>query len=582
MTNELGNENGSHLTFMPEINERSREISEKLRKNSILELFDLISNGLEVVDLMSFQTTSAEVQNKMTRQQVLAVQYFIPYVMQHSKKLESEEIPLSVEKTLELIKMSYDDVPIMIDFDEKIFLYVTRNSFLETMKTYLKQPNGKKFPIPIKFDKKKSENSIGQNDKNGPAGEKKKKSGMKVTKVSVGPQMERAINNYLLKRRFDRNSDEGKEKDPLNTDPECTFQPNLQKTLYEKYRKQLGVNSLTRNDECMDMIKKYLLLDNNDKDEKVESYFKSLQECTFQPNVEKFVKKGIPVEYSSKLKKLDNENEVLEPKDQSREMVFFGSEKSELELDQERIQKQREKAINEIFQNEWSRSINFIFKEESKKRLSNLIPVTYLEPLEGSSSKRAVDSASKPIEKPRKDQPNYEWETREQGPILDRELRQRFKQARDGKTSKEDNSDNTKKKANGQEKQKKYSPPYKWEEDLRNSFKAFEALNPQKGSKANEQSSLQPLEKVRWERYIRLRERHVKSLPISNTDVIANPELGLDEDLGLTNITKCYSRICEIAAPVTVVGVREDVLNFLEEELRAPLPNLSELFGNAN
>ncbi|KAJ1614687.1 hypothetical protein OJ252_536 [Cryptosporidium canis] len=563
-------------SFRPEINERSRQIADNLRKNSILELYDLISNGSAVYDLMSFQTESVETQNKMTRHQVLAIQYFIPYVMKHSYKLEADEIPEDVDKTKELIVLRYNTKPVMVDFGEKIYLFVTRESFLETMKVYLTLPSGKKFPIPIKFDKKgipkgmsrdiRSEESIGKKNK-------ERFSSSKPTKSQVGPQMEKAISDYLKKKlSINGKSNNGGNSgdDVVDLDPECTFQPNLRKTLYEKYRKELGMNSITKNDECMQMIKKYLLLDNNDKDEMVESYFKSLQECTFQPNIEKFIKKGIPKEYYSKVQK-ESENNVIESENINRsEMVFFGKEENENDMDGERINREREKAINRIFKEEWNNSMNEIFNSESNKIFSNLIPVTSefsrSEIIKGAKEKEPTTNKSK-------SKILYEWETREQGPIYDREIRQRLKQKKDTEPSKSNDKIHEKPK-------KKYVPPYKWEEDLRSENKVYraDARHESSNSKQNENSS-QSFDRNKWERYIRLKNRHVKSIPVSNIDVVTNPELGLEESLGLTDVAKCYSRICEIATPITVVGVRENIIGYLEKELEKPLPNLLEMFN---
>ncbi|KAJ1610608.1 hypothetical protein OJ253_1118 [Cryptosporidium canis] len=562
--------------FMPEINERSRQIADNLRKNSILELYDLISNGSAVYDLMSFQTESVETQNKMTRHQVLAIQYFIPYVMKHSYKLEVDGIPEDVDKTKELIVLRYNTKPVMVDFGEKIYLFVTRESFLETMKVYLTLPSGKKFPIPIKFDKKgipkgmsrdiRSEESIGKKNK-------ERFSSSKPTKSQVGPQMKKAISDYLKKKlsmNGKSNNRGNSGEDVVDLDPECTFQPNLRKTLYEKYRKELGMNSITKNDECMQMIKKYLLLDNNDKDEMVESYFKSLQECTFQPNIEKFIKKGIPREYYSKVQK-ESEDNVIESKNMNKsEMVFFGKEENENDMDGERINREREKAINRIFKEEWKNSINEIFNSESNKIFSNLIPVTsefcHSEVIEGAKEKESTTNKSK-------SKILYEWETREQGPIYDREIRQRLKQKKDTEPSKSNYKMHEKQK-------KKYVPPYKWEEDLRSENKVYrtDAKHESSNSKQNENSS-QSFDRNKWERYIRLKNRHVKSIPVSNIDVVTNPELGLEESLGLTDTAKFYSRICEIATPVTVVGVRENIIGYLEKELEKPLPNLLEMFN---
>lgn len=567
-------------SFKPEINERSRQIAENLRKNSILELYDLISDGSEVYDLMSFQTGSIETQTKMTRHQILAIQYFIPYVMKHSYKLEEDEIPDSIEGVENLVKSSYNTKPVMVDFGEKIQLFVTREAFLETMKVYLALPNGKKFQIPIKFDKKGIPKGLSRdpnNDQN--KNNKERGSSVKPTKSQVGPQMEKAINDYLKRRQLiNEKSAQGGNNlgGTAEVDPECTFQPNLRKTLYEKYRRELGVNSLTRNDECMQMIKKYLLLDNNDKDEMVESYFKSLQECTFQPNIEKFIKKGVPKEYYSKIQKESEDLAVKTESPNKTEMVFFGKEENDMDL--ERIQKEREKAIHRIFKEEWNNSINTIFNCESKK-FSTLIPITnefdsseFMEE-EGEKSEHS-NSHSSPFRKS-KNRIKYDWETREQGPIYDREIRQRLKQKKEGLES-------SKKSENPHEKpKKKYTPPYKWEEDLRNDSKIYKTdINPELSNKQNENDS-QIFDRNKWERYIRLNNRHVKSIPVSNIDVVAHPEKGMEEDLGSTkNIAKCYSKICEIATPITVVGIRENIISYLEKELEKPLPNLSEMFGN--
>lgn len=567
-------------SFKPEINERSRQIAENMRKNSILELYDLISNGSEVCDLMSFQSGSVETQNKMTRHQILAIQYFIPYVMKHSYKLEEDEIPESVEKAENLVKNNYNTKPVMVDFGGKIYLFVTRDSFLETMKIYLMLPSGKKFPIPIKFDKKgipkglsrESNNDDGQNKKN------KGSSSLKTTKSQVGPQMEKAINDYLRKRQSinERNGQGGNDGwGTAEVDPECTFHPNLRKTLYEKYRKELGVNSITRNDECMQMIKKYLLLDNNDKDEMVESYFKSLQECTFQPNIEKFIKKGIPKEYYSKIQK-ESENVVTKTESpNTSEMVFFGKEENN--IDSERIQREREKAIHRIFREEWDNSINTIFNNESNKKFSSLIPIANeLDSSELTEEEAEEKESSKNRSSPVRNKSNnriiYDWETREQGPIYDREIRQKLKQ------KKEDSGSSKRTETPHEKPKKKYTPPYKWEEDLRSESKIYRTeTNPELSDKQNENDS-QTFDRNRWERYIRLKNRHVKSVPVSNIDVVANPEKGLEETLGLANIAKCYSRICEIATPITVVGIRENIIGYLEKELEKPLPNLLELF----
>ncbi|KAH8584909.1 uncharacterized protein ELE39_000860 [Cryptosporidium sp. chipmunk genotype I] len=570
-------------SFQPEINEKSRQIAENLRKKSILELYDLITNGSKVYDLMSFQPSSVEAQKKMTKHQILAIQYFVPYVMKHSYKLEGDEIPDSIEKTEDLIKKNYNTTPIMVDFDEEMHLFVTRDSFLETMQVYLKLPSGKKFPIPIRFDKKgipKDCKGEAKND-NSDKKNKERNTSIKPTKSQVGPQMEKAISEYLKRKQLinERNNNRGENGVYTSEiDPECTFQPNLRKTLFEKYRNELGINSITKNDECMQMIKKYLLLDNNDKDEKVESYFKSLQECTFQPNIEKFIKKGIPKEYYSKIKK-ENKEEVIETESSNKsEMVFFGKEESENSMDNERIQKERTRAINRIFKEVWNSSMNMVFNCESSKVYSNLIPISD----ELDSSKLIDDEMKNSTKKSSlfnnefKYRIKYDWETREQGPIYDRETRQRLKQ-------KKMESNSCKNTVKAQEKlKKKYNPPYKWEEDLRNESNKYQAkINSEPNNKQNENES-QIFDKNKWERYIRLKDRHVKSIPVSNIEVVTNPEKGLDESLGLTNIAKCYSRICEITTPITVVGVRENIIDFLEKELEKPLPNLIEMFDDQN
>lgn len=569
-------------SFKPEINERSRQIAENLRKKSILELYDLISNGSDVYDLMSFQPTSVQTQKEMTRHQVLAIQYFIPYVMKHSYKLEEDEILDDIEKMKDLIKINYNTTPVMIDLDEKMYLFVTRDSFLETMKVYLMLPNGKKFPVPIRFDKKGIPKDCIET-KNDKLDKKNKERNIssKPTKSQVGPQMEKAISDYLKKRQLinDKNN-KGNNGDFISKmDPECTFQPNLRKTLYEKYRHGLGVNSITKNDECMQMIKKYLLLDNNDKDEKVESYFKSLQECTFQPNVEKFIKKGIPEEYYSKIQK--EKDEIPETENQNKsEMVFFGKEENENNMDNERIQRERENAINRIFKEEWNNSMATVFNFEHKV-YSNLIPI--INELDSSEltneeiEEKNFIKDSNSFKNKSKSRIKYEWETREQGPIYDREFRQRLK-----KKKEELNFNKSAEKV--QEKQKKkYIPPYKWEEDLRNESKIYGVkTNPELNSNKQNENDSQLFDKNKWERYIRLKSRHVKSIPISNINIVTNPEQGLDESLGLTDIAKCYGRICEIATPITVVGVRENIINYLEKELEKPLPNLIEMFDNKN
>ncbi|TRY53404.1 Uncharacterized protein CTYZ_00003690 [Cryptosporidium tyzzeri] len=574
-------EQKSTPSFQPEINENSRQIAENLRKRSILELYDLIANGSEVYDLMNFQPTSIENQKKMTKHQILAIQYFVPYVIKHSYKLEDDEIPDNIEKTEYLVKMKYNTTPTMVDFDEEMHLFVTRDSFLESMQSYLKLPNGKKFPIPIRFDKKGIPKDCKGEDKNDNLDKKNKERNklIKLTKSQVGPQMEKAINEYLKRRQLINersNSGGGDRIYTTEIDPECTFQPNLRKTLFEKYRNELGINSITKNDECMQMIKKYLLLDNNDKDEKVESYFKSLQECTFQPNIEKFIKKGVPKEYYSKIKK-ESKEEVKEIESTNKsEMVFFGREEAENNLDNERIQKERTKAINRIFKEVWSDSMNIVFNFDSSKVYSNLIPIT-----DKFDSAELIDDEMKDSTKSTSSLKNnsksrikYDWENREQGPIYDREIRQKLKQ-----NKKEPNISNNIEKVQEKPK-KKYVPPYKWEEDLRNESKKYQAkVNLEPNNKQNENDS-QIFEKNKWGRYIRLKNRHVKSIPVSNIEVVTNPEKGLDESLGLTNIAKCYSRICEITTPITVVGVRENIIDYLEKELEKPLPNLIEMFDN--
>ncbi|OII74547.1 uncharacterized protein cubi_00100 [Cryptosporidium ubiquitum] len=569
-------------SFKPEINERSRQIAENLRKNSILELYDLVSNGSDVCDLMSFQPTSVQTQKKMTRHQVLAIQYFIPYVMKHSYKLDVDEIPDSIEKTKELIKRSYYSTPVMVDFDERMHLFVTKDSFLGTMKIYLMSPNGKKFPIPIKFDKRGIPGNLNET-KNDNLSKKNKERNLssKLTKSHVGPQMEKAISNYLKKKQLinDKNNNKGNNGVCISElDPECTFQPHLRKTLYEKYRNELGVNSITKNDECMQMIKKYLLLDNNDKDEKVESYFKSLQECTFQPNIEKFIKRGVPKEYYLKIQK-EKEEEIKEIESHNKlEMVFFGKEENENNMDNERIQREREKAINRIFREEWNNSMKTVFNCEQNKIYSNMIPITdefdSSELMSEEMEEKDSIKNSRSFKNKSKGRIKYEWETREQGPIYDREFRQRLKEKKEPNSYK--NTEKIQKKP-----KKKYIPPYKWEEDLRNESNMYDAkTNSELNNNKQNENDSQIFDKNKWERYIRLKNRHVKSIPVSNTNLVTNPEEGVDE--GLTDIAKCYSRICEIATPITVVGIRENIINYLEKELERPLPNLIEMFDNDN
>ncbi|KAH7647149.1 hypothetical protein FG379_002840 [Cryptosporidium bovis] len=589
---DIGN-SGFKDAFVPEINERSRQIAEKLRIESILDLYDAISDGKDVIDLMSFQCSSVKTQITLTHHQRLAIQYFIPYAIRKATKMEIEDIPDSIEQLMDLIRNRYNSTPVLVELDNKIRLYSTKNGFLETMLIYLRLPNGKKYPLPIKFNGNKNTVKSNSSIKSGSIGNGKNKA-VNVSgslpkkkdkqKYTVGPQMSKAIDSYLKKKQELRNSCEngsGKDETKLNMDPECTFKPKIIKTLYEKYKDKFKTNPKTKNDECMNVIKKFLLLDNNDKDKKVESYFKSLQECTFQPNIDKYINNMVIVK-ENKIKKNErkqkdeNRNETND--DSNSKELDEQCKEEDIELTKEQIlidcEKRREELVNKLIEEEWDKSVKVLFDGEYNLKYSSLVP---LEDILNSDSDFENDDETESNKK--KDKIiNYEWETREQGPIYNRSLRQRLRQEF---TKKDNIIEESKIEMKTNKEKKRYIPPYKWHEDLRseNDKYVFEQGKSNSNLKANNYSrdKIKQIDSIRWERYIRLKDRHVKSIPVANFGVISN----LDEEVNtkdLSNIIRSLNGVYDIGTPITVVGVRENIIKYLEREISKPLPDLVELY----
>ncbi|KAH8739631.1 hypothetical protein FG386_001188 [Cryptosporidium ryanae] len=574
--------------FIPEINEKSRKIAEELRIKSILDLYDTISDGKDVIDLMSFECSSVKTQITLTHHQKLSIQYFIPFAIRKATKMEIEDIPDNSDKLMDLIKINYNSAPVLVEFNGKMCLYFTRNGFLETMLIYLRLPNGKKYPLPIKFNYHrkttgsdnvniKRSNTIANNK--GRDGIVSKSSLKKENRqnYTIGPQMNRAINNYLKKKEELRNgyeNESGKGESNIKLDPECTFKPKIIKTLYEKYKNKLKTHPQTKNNECMNMIKKFLLLDNNDKDEKVESYFKSVQECTFQPNIDKYINNMATIKENKVQKNEDKQKG--ENNDQTNNDSSNGLMENEIELIKEQtlvdFEKRREELVEKLIQEEWDKNVLVLFEGEYNLKYSTLMPLEDILNTDSdleNNNKTENDKEGKII--------NYEWETREQGPIYNRSLRQRLRQKFGGDT----NIKESKARTEYKKETKRYTPPYKWHEDLRSENDKYvleqEKINGNSRKNNECETEIKQFDGIRWERYIRLKDRHLKSIPVANYRVVSNLDKGV-EARDFSNIVKSLNGIYDIGTPITVVGVRENIIKYLEKELSKPLPDLLELY----
>ncbi|EEA07402.1 uncharacterized protein CMU_035750 [Cryptosporidium muris RN66] len=509
--------NEDSFTFQPQINPNSRKIANSLRKKSILKLFEILSNGSEVINLMDIYKYTDPSTRILDTQQVISIQYFIPFVISKAIHLPANEIPESISEVSNLVVSKFNNNPLYFELDNKMCLFISRISFLKLMLDYIRSSNGKRYPIKFNINTDKHQSSDYQDKrsidikKNSiKAGSQKVKLQNNSTVSNIGPRMEKAISNYFEKLKKLEEQRNAEQKFDLN--PECTFSPNLIPSMYTKTNQSSKFYS---KDACMTILRKYLELDTGD-DKNIESYFNSLKECTFQPNIEKFLAESVKQEMMNAA--------ILRKMNPCKSIQNYSS----------------------IIEEEWQDAIKTLIRENPKKHCRLVL-----------YSKN---------QRPKKSRAIYDWQKSEQGPVYRNCIKSCSK---------------SKYVSNGAE-SKKYSP-YKWEDDLRSYNDRYD-IGLIKNDVNHTESTEILSEKIKlrnnnWNRYIRLKDRHLQSLVIANIDILKDIENNQMENSASTNKARFYANTIELVSPPAVIAIKKDIVKYLEAELSKPLPNLIELYG---